>query len=264
MAADPGRLAVSLGSPSDKPDHGRVLGDNAFMTNPLLIDRWRDDEQVLAAIGAELFDQDTTCRVRVPRRLAERAVAAWQRVDEVDESTAESQEHEVVRERAAALALLGAQLEAAARGVEEQVEATLDAWFIGVALGAADDLDLLADGPISAAEPDGPRPRPHGEEPLGFALWLEFEHVTGASEDFSNVGVTCSDGTAYALNVWTFDFVRTLAAGEAEDPGGELAVGYSRPPDLLVRDLTRAQLTAAVAHLLANGGIPASCRVVVG
>ena len=139
------------------------------MTNAELVDRWRIDEQVLAAIGAALFQQDTTCRVRLPSELAVHAVGAWQR--EGDDGTAEEDgpEHEVVRERAAALALLGGELETAIATTADpttgDVEATLDAWYIGVALGAADDLGL-----IGASEPDRSS-LPH-EGPVGFSLWL--------------------------------------------------------------------------------------------
>lgn len=233
------------------------------MTNPELLGRWRDDEQVLARIGAALFPQDTTCRVRLPADLVDGAVVAWRRED--DDGTAEEDddgsEHAIVRERAAALALLGAQLEpltattsGEARG---EVEATLDAWYIGVALGAADDHDL-----IGASDPVRPSLEQPG--PVGFSLWLEFEHTSDPIDDFCNVGITLSDGSAYALNVWTFDFVQALASGRVEDASGELTVGYTRPPDLLVRELTRGQITNAIAHLMANGGLPPSCRLPAG
>ncbi len=87
------------------------MREDAVMTKPELLDRWRDDEQVLAAIGAALFEQDTTCRVRVPSQLVAHAVTAWKRDDDDGTTEEDDPEHEVVRERAAALALLGAQLE---------------------------------------------------------------------------------------------------------------------------------------------------------
>ena len=95
---------------------------------------------------------------------------------------------------------------------------------------------------------------------MGFSLWLEFEHTDDAIEDFCNVGVNCSDGSAYAFNVWTFAFVQALASGEIDDETGALTVGYTPAPDLLVRSLTRGQITNAVAHLMANGGLPSRCR----
>jgi hypothetical protein len=256
------------------------------MTDSGMLARWHDDEQALAAIGAALYVQDTTCHVRLPSGLADVAIAAWKRTDEGDLAEDEDREHEVVRERAAALALLGAQLVGNPMNALGEVEARLDAWYIGVALGAADAFDLLGPEPPSIPAPATatfdptfgptfdtdprldpapstapsapPEAAPAADETVGFSLWLEFEHVAEPVADFCNIGVTTSDGRAHGLNVWTFDFVQALASGETHDDTGQLAVGYVTTPDLLVRELTRSQITGAVTHLLANGGLPAA------
>jgi hypothetical protein len=46
-------------------------------------EQWQQHEVTLASIGAQLFAQSTEIEVRVPRALADEAVAAWQR-DETD------------------------------------------------------------------------------------------------------------------------------------------------------------------------------------
>ncbi|MFP5322365.1 MAG: hypothetical protein ACLGIC_11030 [Acidimicrobiia bacterium] len=107
--------------------------------------RWRRDEAVLAQIGAVLFDQETVIEVRLPRPLADAAVAAWQREDDRDDFdlAAESCEDRIVRHRAGALALIGAALDDRGRADGNEVIVELDAWFIGDSLNAADDRDLL-------------------------------------------------------------------------------------------------------------------------
>jgi hypothetical protein len=105
---------------------------------------WQADEQVLAEIGGLLFLQVTEVEVRLPRLLADQAVAAWQREDEVDGPFPdESCEERIVRHRAGALALIGAALEDGGRAEEDEVVVRLDAWFIGDALNAAGDQGLI-------------------------------------------------------------------------------------------------------------------------
>lgn len=86
-----------------------------------------------------------------------------------------------------------------------------------------------------------------------FELWLECE-AWGSEEDFCNAKVTLPDGRAYALNVWTFEFLER-ARVEAAESGECLAGTYILPPDLFVEELSRACLERVVADLLASGGL---------
>lgn len=105
---------------------------------------WRQDEALLARIGGELAPQHTEVEVRLPRDLADAAVRAWQRTDDGDtDLEAETCEQRIVRHRAGVLALIGAAL--ADRGREDggEVVVRLAAWFVGDALNAADDHNLI-------------------------------------------------------------------------------------------------------------------------
>ena len=114
------------------------------MTEDHTRDQWQQDEQALASIGAQLFRQPTEIEVRVPRALADEAVAAWQREDaESFDSANESSDQRVTRHRAGALGLIGLTLEQRGRLDGDQVVVRLDAWFVGDALNAADDAGLI-------------------------------------------------------------------------------------------------------------------------
>jgi len=66
----------------------------------------------LAQIGAALSQQPTEVEVRVPRNLADIAIAAWNRHDEGPlDSTRESVDQRRTRHRAGSLALIGAALD---------------------------------------------------------------------------------------------------------------------------------------------------------
>ena len=105
---------------------------------------WLRDESLLAGIGASLAKQPREIEVRIPRALADSAVAAWRR-DDVGDVTGveESCEQRVVRHRAAALALIGLAIEERGRVDDDHVVVKLDAWFIGDALNAADDEGMI-------------------------------------------------------------------------------------------------------------------------
>jgi hypothetical protein len=108
---------------------------------------WKADENVLAQIGADLFAQPTEVEVRIPCALADAAVRAWQR-DEVDvddeyDVDTETCEERIVRHRAGALALIGLALDERGLTDGDAMTVSLDAWFIGDALNAADDYRLL-------------------------------------------------------------------------------------------------------------------------
>jgi len=105
--------------------------------------QWLVDGGVLAQIGAEFAKQATGVEVRLPRALADLAVASWQRDDELEDLDAESTDQRAIRCRAAALSLIGATLEVAGQPDGDEVVVRLDAWFVGDALNAADDAGLL-------------------------------------------------------------------------------------------------------------------------
>ena len=105
-----------------------------------------------------------------------------------------------------------------------------------------------------------------------FTLWLEFEHVDYSSywdyesnsmktgrlwdrkDAFCNVGIDFPDGRHYGLNVWTYGFLATAVATDAES-GRNLQGAYQVPPDLFVSELTRECVEAAIADLLKEGNL---------
>jgi hypothetical protein len=105
---------------------------------------WRQDEALLARIGGALAPQETDVEVRLPRELADAAVRAWQRTDDdASDLDGETCEQRVVRQRAGALALIGAALEDRGREDGDEVVVRLAAWFVGDTLNAADDQNLI-------------------------------------------------------------------------------------------------------------------------
>jgi hypothetical protein len=90
-------------------------------------------------------------------------------------------------------------------------------------------------------------------------IWLEFEHWPASAErDFFNMHIKLSDGTTYALNVWTFAY----AARALEDVRGELEPPYySLGPDLLVEVAEREPLQAIADRLVAEGRLDPAWRV---
>lgn len=106
--------------------------------------RWLQDEGVLGQLGAALAEQPTVVEVRIPRLLADAAVQAWQRSDDDDfDLNGETCEQRVVRHRAGALALIGAAIEDRGRVDSTDIVVLLDSWFVGDALNAADDRNLV-------------------------------------------------------------------------------------------------------------------------
>ncbi|MFD5317181.1 hypothetical protein [Streptomyces sp. NPDC127098] len=91
---------------------------------------------MLATVGTHLDPQISRISVRLPRSVAESAVAAWER-DELDEVGEESREEYELREDAAELALIG--LAISSRGVwdGEEVVVDVDVVQIAAALRAA-------------------------------------------------------------------------------------------------------------------------------
>ncbi|GGS11697.1 MULTISPECIES: hypothetical protein [Streptomyces] len=72
--------------------------------------RYREDVKVLVAVGACVRDQAARIDVRLPKAVADAAVAAWRREEAggPEGGREESREQYVLRDRAAELALIGA------------------------------------------------------------------------------------------------------------------------------------------------------------
>ncbi|GHE84562.1 hypothetical protein GCM10017786_15360 [Amycolatopsis deserti] len=98
--------------------------------------RYRQDSEVLAAIGTAIGEHRIT--VRLPRALADAAVAAWQR-DETEPVAVETPEQWALRDRAADLALIGLAVSERGRPDGEFVTVDLDLGTAGAAARAALD-----------------------------------------------------------------------------------------------------------------------------
>ncbi len=93
-----------------------------------------------------------------------------------------------------------------------------------------------------------------------FELWLEFEAWESGPEDdptddFCNIEVTLADGRRYALDVWTYDFVRRAPYAWSYEAGVGEPEEYLEGPDLLVARLDRGLLERAITKMLAEGGL---------
>lgn len=102
------------------------------------------DADTLAHIGAAIFPQPTKVRVRLPGNLADLALAAWQRDDDSSPSGPETTEQRAARHQAGTLALIGLCIEQTCQPDNDEVVCELDSWYVGMALEAADDHQLLA------------------------------------------------------------------------------------------------------------------------
>ncbi len=103
--------------------------------------RYRSDEVVLAAIGREFQGQMTVVEVRIPKALADQAIAAWER-DKTGTVPNETFAERQVRHRSGALALIGLAIQERGHVDGDTVLIELDSWQIGDALNAADELGL--------------------------------------------------------------------------------------------------------------------------
>ncbi|MEV4131431.1 hypothetical protein AB0J72_04620 [Dactylosporangium sp. NPDC049742] len=95
--------------------------------------RYQQDRTVLAAIGACLDRQVGRISVRLPRSLAESAVAAWNR-EELGGIGEESREEFELRDDAAGLALIGLAISERGVGDGEEVVVDLDVVEVAAAL----------------------------------------------------------------------------------------------------------------------------------
>jgi hypothetical protein len=106
---------------------------------------WKRDAALLAQIGRLFFDQRTEVRVRIPKVLADEAVAAWERTGSEEELPPESPDQRRIRTDASSAALIGESIKETGMAEGGDVVFTVDAWFVGNALTAADDAGLLND-----------------------------------------------------------------------------------------------------------------------
>jgi hypothetical protein len=105
-------------------------------------EQYAHDAEVLGQIGEALSRQDTKLSVRLPQDLADLALAAWQR-DEGASRGAETAEQRTARHRAGNLALIGLCIENTGRPEGTVVLCDLDDSYIGGALEAAHEQNLL-------------------------------------------------------------------------------------------------------------------------
>ncbi|MEV5549805.1 hypothetical protein AB0L35_27355 [Streptomyces sp. NPDC052309] len=99
--------------------------------------RYRDDLEVLAAIGTQVAAQTDRVTVRLSGALAEAAVAAWQR-EETAEPGPEGAARYALRDAAAELALIGLAITERGRREGEEVVVDLDVASAGAAARAAE------------------------------------------------------------------------------------------------------------------------------
>lgn len=102
---------------------------------------YRSEARVLGELGSVLASASLPqVEVRLPRELAEQAVAAWERADNEGALDPETYEQRTQRHRAATLSLIGLSISERGRWEDAEVIVELDPTFIGLAVDAADDL----------------------------------------------------------------------------------------------------------------------------
>lgn len=99
---------------------------------------WATDAEQLHLLARELYPQTPKVEVRISRRLADKAVAAWQRDDGEGDLPDESPDQRAIRHEAATFFLIGLSIEDTGIDDGDQVMFKLDAWLLGNALEAAD------------------------------------------------------------------------------------------------------------------------------
>ena len=114
-------------------------------------ERYGRDGETLAAIGRAIRDGEGTGPVTLPLDLARAAVDAWRRAEPEEPANPESPWQVHVRRQAAALALIGEEIEQRADLGSDPVIVTLGAGLVRVAIAAADDV-LVRDGDAGEAE----------------------------------------------------------------------------------------------------------------
>jgi hypothetical protein len=104
---------------------------------------WERDASILPAIGQLIAGQPTEIEIRLPREMAEQAIAIWKRDGSEGAIENESPAQWKIRHRAASVSLIGLSIESTGRAEGDEVVFTTDAWFVGHALDAADEAGLL-------------------------------------------------------------------------------------------------------------------------
>lgn len=103
--------------------------------------QYREDAALLGALGRVLAQAKLPrIEVRLPRRLAEAAVAAWERQHNEGPLDPETYEQRVQRHHAGTLALIGLSIINGGRWEADEMAVELSPNLIGVAVHASDDL----------------------------------------------------------------------------------------------------------------------------
>lgn len=114
--------------------------------------RYNQDAAVLAEVGQAIFGQRTRVTVRLPRRLADKALAAWEWDDGSQPLGVETPEEARTRARAGTLALVGLCVQESGRPDGDEVLVDLDAWYIGTAYDAAEEAGLRLERHVAPAD----------------------------------------------------------------------------------------------------------------
>jgi len=115
---------------------------------------YRREARLLGELGAPLVRVELPrVEVRLPRALAKRAVAAWERDDD-GPAEPETFEQRVLRHRAATFSLIGLEISERGRWDGDEVLIALDAGLISAAVDASDDLPARASPGGEADSPD--------------------------------------------------------------------------------------------------------------
>jgi hypothetical protein len=103
--------------------------------------RYREEARTLGELGwAFACSKLPRVEVRLPRALAEKAVAAWERDGDEGPPAPEDHEQRVQRHRAATLSLIGLSITNCGRWESDAVVVELSPDLIGNAVNASDDL----------------------------------------------------------------------------------------------------------------------------
>jgi hypothetical protein len=101
--------------------------------------QFRQEALVLSEIGKHLTAAELPrVEVRIPRALAEKAIAAWEREDDQGPLDPENSEQRVQRHRAATLALIGLSIANEGRWEGDEAIVALSPEFIGIAIDVSD------------------------------------------------------------------------------------------------------------------------------
>lgn len=103
--------------------------------------RYRQDAVVLGEIGWHLVRSELPMvQVRLPRSLAEKAVAAWERDEDTGPLNTEDLEQRTQRHRAATLALIGLSIVKGGVWDRDEVVVPVSPEVIGISVDASDAL----------------------------------------------------------------------------------------------------------------------------